>query len=112
MAIQSFQVEINGKTETIEFEDDMAFGKIEGIITKVSKTTKDTTLLDNVQLYRKEILLNSITKAPFDVSSDGLDKVGYKAMQKIAEEVLKAYPLSDYLNSMMKPFENLQNLTG
>lgn len=109
---QSFQVEINGKQETIEFEDDMAFGKIESIITRCANLGKDTTLLGNIQMYRKEIVLNALTKAPFDISSEGIDKVGHKVMQKITEEVLKAYPLGDYLNSMMKPFENLQKQIG
>lgn len=109
---QSFQIDINGKPETIEYEDDMAFGKLESIITRCANVSKDSSLLNNIQMYRKEIVLNALTKAPFDISSEGIDKVGYKVMQKITEEVLKAYPLGDYLNSMMKPFENLTNLKG
>lgn len=112
MAIKTFQVEINGKEETIEYEDDMEFGKIEKIITRAANVSKDTSLLTNIQIYRKDIVMNAITKAPFDISSEGIDKVGYKTMQKITEEVLASYPLGDYLTSMMKPFESLQNMTG
>jgi hypothetical protein len=105
MAIQSFEIDINGTIETIEFEDDMPFGKFEQIIMKTANI-QDDNLLDNVQKYRKEIMLNSIKKAPFPITVDGLNEVGYKVITEIGNKILDAYPLGEYLNQMMSPFND------
>tara|TARA_B100000029_G_scaffold486137_1_gene540196 strand:+ start:467 stop:805 length:339 start_codon:yes stop_codon:yes gene_type:complete len=106
MAIQSFEIDINGKVETIEFEDDMPFGKFEAIIMKTANVSNEDNLLDNVQKYRKEIMLNSLKKAPFPITIDGLNEVGYKVITEIGNKVLEAYPLGEYLNQMMSPFND------
>ena len=109
MALQTFRVKINGVSETIEYEDDMPFGKFEQIIKRCANVEKEERLLDNVQQYRKEIILNSLTKAPFDITEKGIESIGYKIITEIGNKILEAYPLGDYLNEMMKPFETFQN---
>tara|TARA_R100000963_G_C4644767_1_gene108713 strand:+ start:3180 stop:3524 length:345 start_codon:yes stop_codon:yes gene_type:complete len=106
MTIQTFDIEIKGKLETIEFEDDMPFGKFEQIIKKCANVSEESKLLDNVQQYRKEIVLNSLIKAPFDISLKGIETVGYKTITEIGNKILESYPLGDYLSQMMKPFED------
>ena len=49
-----------------------------------------------------EIMLNSIKKAPFEVTKEGIDSVGYKTVTEIGNKILEYYPLGDYLNQMMK----------
>ena len=50
-------------------------------------------------------MLNSLKKAPFEISEDGLNELGYKEVTSIAEKILASYPLGSYLSQMMKPFE-------
>ena len=106
MAIQTITVEIKGVAEVIEFEDDMPFGVFEKIIKKSANIQNEENLLDNVQQYRMEIMLNSIKKAPFNITKEGIDSVGYKTVTEIGNKILEYYPLGDYLNQMMKPFND------
>ena len=106
MAIQSFNIKYKGVDHPVEFEDDMEFGKFEVIIQKCSNFSEGTNPVDNVQAYRKEIMLNAIKKAPFEISESGLNGLGYKTVGLIADKILEAYPLGNYLNRMMKPFED------
>ena len=112
MTIQTFEIDIKGVTETIEYEDDMPFGKFEQIIKKCANVEKEEKLLENIQEYRKEILLNSITKAPFEISLKGIETIGYKVITEIGNKLLESSPLGDYLSEMMKPFETSQNVIG
>ena len=105
MALQSFNIKFKGADHPVEFEDDMEFGKFEVIIQKCSNFSEGTNPVDNVQAYRKEIMLNSIKKAPFEISENGINGLGYKTVSLIAEKILEAYPLGSYLSQMMKPFE-------
>ena len=106
MTIQTFDIEIKGVLETIEYEDDMPFGKFEQIIKKCANVDEEAKLLDNVQQYRKEIVLNSLVKAPFDISLKGIETVSYTTITEIGNRILESYPLGDYLSQMMKPFED------
>ena len=106
MALQTFNITYKGVEAPIEFEDDMEFGKFEIIIQKCSNCSEGTNPVDNVQAYRKEIMLNAIKKAPCAISESGLNGLGYKTVGLIADKILEAYPLGNYLNRMMKPFED------
>ena len=105
MALQTFNINFKGVQHPVEFEDDMEFGKFEQIIQKCSNFAEGSNPVDNVQNYRKEIMLNAIKKAPFEISESGLNGLGYKTVSLIADKILEAYPLGNYLNQMMKPFE-------
>ena len=106
MVLKTFSIKCNGADAEVQFEDDMPFGKFEEIIKKCSNFRDGTNPVDNVQTYRREILLNTLKKAPFEVSEEGLNGLGYKEVTAIAEKVLAAYPLGNYLSQMMKPFED------
>lgn len=109
MVLKTFSIKFKGADAEVQFEDDMPFGKFEEIIKKCSNFRDGTNPVDNVQTYRREILLNTLKKAPFEVSEEGLNGLGYKEVTAIAEKVLAAYPLGNYLNQMMKPFEDSIN---
>ena len=112
MATKSFNITYKGAQAPVEYEDDMPFGKFEEIIRKCSNFREGTNPVDNVQVYRKEILLGTITKAPFEISEEGLNSLGYKVVTIIADKILTAYPLGSYLNQMMKPFEESMKRTN
>jgi len=105
MVIKTFSIQYKGAATEIQFEDDMPFGRFEEIIKKCSNFKEGTNPVNNVQTYRKEIMLNSLKKAPFEISEDGLNALGYKEVTSIAEKILASYPLGSYLSQMMKPFE-------
>ena len=109
MVLQTFSITYKGAPTEIQYEDDMAFGKFEEIIKKCANFAEGTNPVNNVQNYRMEILLNTLKKAPFEISESGLNGLGYKEVTAIAEKVLAAYPLGNYLNQMMKPFEDSIN---
>ena len=105
MVLQKFSIQYKGAATEIEYEDDMPFGVFEDIIKKCSNFREGSNPVNNVQTYRREILLNTLKKAPFEISTEGLDGLGYKEVTSIAEKILAAYPLGSYLSQMMKPFE-------
>ena len=105
MVIKTFSIQFNGAATEIQYEDDMPFGRFEEIIKKCSNFKEGSNPVNNVQTYRREIMLNALKKAPFEISSEGLDALGYKEVTNIAEKILAAYPLGSYLSQMMKPFE-------
>ena len=105
MVLKTFSIKFKDATQEIQFEDDMPFGVFEDIIKKCSNFREGSNPVNNVQTYRREILLNTLKKAPFEISSEGLDGLGYKEVTSIAEKILAAYPLGSYLSQMMKPFE-------
>tara|TARA_B000000460_G_scaffold170272_1_gene121105 strand:- start:88 stop:426 length:339 start_codon:yes stop_codon:yes gene_type:complete len=105
MVLKKFSIQYKGAATEIEYEDDMPFGVFEDIIKKCSNFREGSNPVNNVQTYRREILLNTLKKAPFEISSEGLDGLGYKEVTSIAEKILAAYPLGSYLSQMMKPFE-------
>ena len=105
MVLKKFGIQYKGAATEIEYEDDMPFGVFEDIIKKCSNFREGSNPVNNVQTYRREILLNTLKKAPFEISSEGLDGLGYKEVTSIAEKILAAYPLGSYLSQMMKPFE-------
>ena len=105
MVLKTFTIQFKGVAEEIQYEDDMPFGRFEEIIKKCSNFREGSNPVNNVQTYRREIMLNTLKKAPFEISSEGLDGLGYKEVTNIAEKILAAYPLGSYLSQMMKPFE-------
>ena len=105
MFLKTFSITFKGAATEVQYEDDMPFGKFEEIIKKCANFQEGTNPVTNVQTYRKEIMLNTIKKAPFEISEDGLNTLGYKEVTSIAEKILAAYPLGNYLSQMMKPFE-------
>ena len=109
MVLKTFSIKFKGADAEVQFEDDMPFGRFEEIIKKCANFQEGTNPVTNVQTYRKEIMLNTLKKAPFEISEDGLNGLGYKEVTSIAEKILAAYPLGSYLNQMMKPFEESIN---
>ena len=105
MVLKTFSIQFKGVPTEIQYEDDMPFGAFEEIIKKCSNFKEGSNPVNNVQTYRREIMLNTLKKAPFEISSEGLDALGYKEVTNIAEKILAAYPLGSCLRQMMKPFE-------
>lgn len=102
MAIQSFTININGKEETIEFEDDPPFGEMQKIIKScvdISDVQKPSV---NLQLYQQMILQAVVTKAPFN-PKNAVDfaKLSTSSALGILNRLMQAIPLEKLLAPMI-----------
>lgn len=105
MARKEFQIDWKGKSETIEYEDDLPFGEMEKILTKSVDLTDVTKPKVNLSNYRMSILLAVITKAPFPPHDPkAIRDIGRKTADKIMVEVMKDYPLAASLEGWMTSF--------
>lgn len=102
----SFDIDYEGKKETIEYEDDIPFGDMEAII----NTSVDLTNLNQpkvrLQEYRLLIIQKTLRKAPFDFKNINVVRaLPHKTMKKVIEGVMKSYPLvecsGDWMTSLL-----------
>ena len=70
MVLKKFSIQFKGAATEIEYEDDMPFGRFEEIIKKCSNFREGSNTVNNVQTYRREILLTTLKKAPFVISAE------------------------------------------
>ena len=105
MTIKTFQIDWEGRKETIEYEDDINFGELEAILNKCLDLTKVNEPKVNIPLYRQLILTAVIKKAPFktnDVSS--IRNLKASVAKVIMKEVMKDYPLAKYMEEWVETF--------
>ena len=105
MAIKTFNVDIEGTSQTIEYEDDITFGELENILNKCLDLSDVQKPKVNIPLYRQLILTTVIKKAPFDIGDlSAIRNLKASTAKKIMEEVMKDYPLSKYLEEWVETF--------
>ena len=113
MAIKSFEIDIDGKKEIIEYEDDLLFGELEAIV-NISVDLSDVTKPKvDLPKYRMNILTKVLRKAPFptdDVAS--IRNLKAKVAKQIISEVMKDYPLMRFLEDWMVTFVGTQEATN
>ena len=112
MTLKSFDIKINDKPETIEYEDDITFGELENILNKTLDMSEVNKPKVNIPLYRQLILTAVITKAPFktkDISE--IRNLKSSVAKEIMKEVMKDYPLAKYLEEWVETFvgEDIQD---
>ena len=104
--IKSFQIPWDNNTkETVEYEDDITFGELEGILNQCLDVTQIQDPKVNLPLYRQLILTTVIRKAPFEVRDTAAIKNLRSSVAKtIMTEVMKDYPLAKYLEEWVETF--------
>ena len=105
MTLKTFDIKIDNKTESIEYEDDIKFGDLENILNKCLDMTEVNKPKVNIPLYRQLILTAVITKAPFktgDVAE--IRNLRSSIAKQIMKEVMKDYPLVKYLEEWVESF--------
>jgi len=113
MAIKSFEVDIDGKKEIIEYEDDLLFGELEAIVNTSVDLTDVSKPKVNLPKYRMNILTSVLTKAPFPIRDAGAIKnLKNKVAKQIISEVMKDYPLMRFLEDWMVTFVGTQEATN
>ena len=113
MAIKSFEVDIEGKKEIIEYEDDLLFGELEAIV-NVSVDLSDVTKPKvDLPKYRMNILTKALRKAPFPIDdATAIRNLKAKTAKKIISEVMKDYPLMRFLEDWMVTFVGTPEATS
>ena len=103
--IKSFTVDMNGVPEKIEYEDDITFGELEGILNQCLDVTQIQDPKVNLPLYRELILTTVLRKAPFEVRDvAAIKNLPSSVAKKIMKEVMKDYPLAKYLEEWVETF--------
>ena len=113
MALKSFELDIDGKKEIIEYEDDTLFGELEAIV-NVSVDLSDVTKPKvDLPKYRMNILTKALRKAPFPIDdATAIRNLKAKTAKKIISEVMKDYPLMRFLEDWMVTFVGTQDQTS
>jgi len=103
--LKTFKIEWKGQPTEIEYDDDISFGKMEIILKKCVNLTNVAKPEVNISEYRRMILNNVITKAPFTVHDPiAIGNIPRKTAEKIIKEVMSDYPLADSLEGWMTSF--------
>ena len=113
MVIKSFEVKIAGKTEIIEYEDDLTFGELEAIINQSVDLADVQKPKVNIPAYRMNILTKVLRKAPFPIN-DAVSIRNLKAgeAKQIISEVMKDYTLMRFLEDWMVTFVGTPEATS
>jgi len=102
LAIKSFEIQWEGKTETIEYDDDIPYGQMNKVLKATVDMENFTNPKINIAEYQTQILQTVIKKAPFDPkSTHAINNLPSSVADKIISEVMKDYPLGKRSDSWM-----------
>ena len=104
MTIQSFEIDHEGKQETIEYEDDLKFGELEAILNQCLDLSDVTKPKVNLPQYRQSILIKAVKKAPFEINLPTIRNLKTSVVNKVLKGVLKDYPLVKFLEDWVGTF--------
>jgi len=105
MTLKSFEMDWEGRKETIEYEDDISFGEMNSILRVSIDLTNITAPKVNIGEYQINILLKTLRKAPFNFKSVGeIRAIKRKQASTIISRVMQDYPLADCLEDWMTSF--------
>jgi len=108
VAIKSFEIEWEGVTESIEYEDDITYGELDAILKNSIDFSDVGKPKVDISRYRFEILLKVLRKAPFAVNDAvAIRNLKSKQANTIMKEVMKDYPLVKYLGDWVESFTGL-----
>ena len=108
MAIQSFEIDYEGKKEIVEYEDDLAFGELEAILNQCLDLSDVTKPKVNLPQYRQSILLKAVQKAPFNIDLPTIRNLKTSVVNQVLKGVLKDFPLVKFLEDWVGTFIGTQ----
>ena len=105
MTIKSFEIDYQGKKETVEYETELSFGDTEAIINQsldLSDIQKPKVKIGN---FRKLIILKTLRKAPFPFKVEAsINGVPNKVINEVLDQIMQDYPLVNFLGDWMTSF--------
>ena len=110
MAIQSFEIDYEGKKEIVEYEDDLAFGELEAILNQCLDLSDVTKPKVNLPQYRQSILLKAVEKAPFNVDLPTIRNLRTSVVNQVLKGVLKDFPLVKFLEDWVGTFVGQEDM--
>ena len=109
MVIKSFEIDFNGKKETIEYENELTFGETEDIVNRsvdMSDINKPKIKLAD---FRMMILAKTLKKAPFPIDNIAhIRNQKSKVINDVLEHIMEDLPLADFLGDWMTSFVGSQ----
>ena len=113
MVIKTFEIDMNGKKEVIEYEDDLTFGELENVVNQSVDLSDIAKPKVNLPKYRMNILTSVLRKAPFPIRDvNAIKNLKAKVAKQIISEVMKDYPLMRFLEDWMVTFVGTQEATN
>jgi len=110
----TFEIEINGQQETIEFKDDLSWGDTQRILKTCVDISDPKAMKVNIAMYQQMILQAAVIKAPIDCKNlTQLNQLPSKTVAKIMSEVMKLFPLETLITpwiTAMTGEESLESL--
>ena len=110
MAIQSFEIDYEGKKEIVEYEDDLAFGELEAILNQCLDLSDVTKPKVNLPQYRQSILLKAVQKAPFNIDLPTIRNLRTSVVNQVLKGVLKDFPLVKFLEDWVGTFVGQEDM--
>ena len=105
MTIKSFEISWKDSNETIEYEDDLTYGELDGILQNCIDLGELNKPKVDIPKYRFQILIKVIKKAPFTVNDAvALRNLPSRTVDTIMKEVMKDFPLAKYLGDWVETF--------
>ena len=96
--MKTIRITHKGKPIDVELDDDIAFGKLQGLLGKMSMDSLDK--FDIIQ-FMKGLALVVITKCDLQVKTQNdLDNLPARTVMQLLKEVGKLYPLKDYMQEV------------
>ncbi len=109
MAIKQVKIKYNNQDAIVEFEDSLTFGDMEDLVGQSVDLTDVTKPSINLQLYRMNLLVKVIKKAPFKIGDETtLKLLDAKVVKTILGEVLRYHPLAEYIEDWMHTFQSFE----
>jgi len=113
MATKSFKITMDGKKEIIEYEDDLTFGELENVVNMSVDLSDVAKPKVDLPKYRINILTSVLRKAPFPTNdANAIRNLKNKVVKQIISEVMKDYPLMQFLEDWMVTFVGTQDQTS
>ena len=101
MPIKSFEIDYNGRKETIEYETRIPYGDLDKVLRATVNAKNPIEPTVDLHEYRIQILQQVLRKAPFDYKNIGeLKKQDWTVIDEIQKHVMKEYGMTSFLEGL------------
>ena len=110
------KVPYQGKDHEVILEDDIPFGEVKGILSKLTKQMFDEGNAGqqvNAMIDLSQEMMEKVVKdAPWTLTDGWSNNIGIKTNKVLIEEISKLYPLDELFTGMMSTIAGDSQLTS